>query len=373
MRRLISILVVIAFSVPIKAEIRLEDMNWTQRGCTSSHTGSVQWNVGPYFSPNTGPIVLDGVIEGVSTWGDQIIIGLQNNHVASVSKNNQALWNTDLKAKPIGVPAIANKTIFIQTSEGNLVRIDPYTGKILMETPFNSEGTTDVAISGSYAIFGGKNQVMCIDFKSNLRKWHFQTEDVPQPISVYGSFVVINHQSKLSCLNLFTGKKAWEVTASTRGIFTGTPVVGSGLVFISTLDNKLKAFSIFSGSEIWTKNTVSVTPVTFDDGQIYFPSTNGIYCCKSWDGQQIWKTNPGNSPVLVWSQLARTKKCLIVACKDGKVYILNHENGKQLSTVQVSNQIVAEIAVGNDYLAVPDNTYKIGKNNKLYLFISKNQ
>lgn len=373
MRKLTLILVIFAFVAPVNAGIKLEDMNWTQRGCTSSHTGSVQWNVGPYFSNSPSPMVLDGVIEGTSTWGDQIIVNMQNNRIASFSKNNQSLWNTVLKSKPIGIPSTANKTIFVQTTDGNIVRIDPYKGKILMETKINPEGSTDVAISGNYAIVGGKTQVVCIDFRSNLRRWHFQTEDIPQPVSIYGSYVVINHQNKLSCLNLFTGKKVWEASTSARAIFTGTPVIGAGIVYISTLDSKLRAFSIFSGLELWSKDTVSVTPITFDDGKVYFPSTNGVYCLKAWNGEQIWKSNPGGKPVMVWSQLAKTNKCLIVPCRDGKVYILDKENGRQLSSVQVSNQIVAEIAVGNDFLVVPDNTYKIGKNNKLWVFVTKPQ
>ncbi|MBP7733027.1 MAG: PQQ-like beta-propeller repeat protein [Caldisericia bacterium] len=369
MHKLTLLLVVISFIAPVNAGVKLEDMNWTQRGCNSSHTGSCQWTLGPTLN-GSSPVILDGVIEGVATWGDQIIVNLQNNEIGSYTKNRQYLWTTTLKSKPIGVPAISGKIIFIQTAEGNLVKIDAYKGKILMDNKINADGATDVAISGNFAVFGGKNQVVCMNVKSNLRKWHFQTEDTPQPVSIYGSYVIINHQSKLSCLNLFTGKKVWELSTNAREIFTGTPVIGSGLVFISTLGNKLKAFSVFSGSEIWVKDTVSVTPVTFDNGKIYFPSTDGIYCCNAWNGEQIWKSNPGGTPALVWAQLAKAQNCLVIPCKDGKVYILNTDSGKQISTVQVSHQIAIEIAVGNDYLVVPDNSFKSTKGNGLWVFIS---
>lgn len=363
------------------AKVGLEDMNWSQRGGNANHTGSVDWKAGPYFQSNT-PLVLEGMIEGISTWGDQIIANMNipatmetkpKYNVSSFSKDNRYLWKTDIDSKPIGVPAVYNKNIFIFTSEGKLIRLDPYTGKILMNAKMLQDGSTDVTIAGSYILVGGKNQVVCIDSRKNLRKWHMETENIPQPVAVCGSYVVVNHQSALSCLNLFTGKTVWEVSSSAKTLFSGTPVIGSGLVFISTTDSKLKALSLYSGANAWVKDTVSVTPVTYDKGRIYFPSTKFAYCLNAANGNEIWKSMPGNKPILVWAQSVSTESCLVFPCRDGKVYMLDKKNGKQLSSVQVTSQIAVEIAVGNDYLAVPDNTFKNGKSNRLWFFVTKPQ
>lgn len=364
------------------ARLKLEDMNWSQRGGNPSHTGSVNWKVGPYFPGQANPIVLEGVIEGISTWGDQVIANIKVPstidkkplyNVSSVTKDNRFLWKTDINSKPIGIPAIANKTILILSENGNLLKLDPYTGKVLMDSNIISEGATDVTVSGNYIVIGGKSQVLCLDLRSNLRKWHFKTEDIPQPVSVCGSYVVINHQTKLTCLNLFSGKLVWEVSQKTKAIFTSTPVIGSGLVFISTTDSKLRAFSLFTGMQVWSKDSVSVTSVTYDGNNIFFPSTNYAYCLKASNGQEVWKSMPSGKPLLVWSQLASTKSCLIVPCKDGKIFMLDKSNGKQLSSVSVTSQIAVEIAVGNDFFTVPDNTFKGNKGNNLWFFVSKDQ
>lgn len=382
LRLSIAVIVALTMIPSANAQMRLEDMNWTQRGGNSSHTGSANWKVGPYFQANSSPLVLEGVIEGISAWGDQIFASINipstmetkpKYNVSSFSKDNRFVWKTDIGSKPVGVPAIFGKNLFIFTSEGYLVKLDPYSGKILMNAKMLQDGATDVTFAGSYALVGGNNQVVCIDSRKNLRIWHLDTENTPQPVSVSGSYVVVNHQSVLSCLNLFTGKVVWEVSSETKAMFAGTPVIGSSLVFISTTDSRLKAYSLYSGSLAWSKDTVSVTPVTYDKGKVYFPSTKFAHCLKAANGQEIWKSLPGGKPIMVWAQSVSTDSCLVVPCKDGKVFLLDKKNGKQLSTVQVTSQIAVEIAVGNDYLAVPDNTFKNGKSNRLWVFVTKPQ
>jgi outer membrane protein assembly factor BamB len=373
------LVVVFMAAAPVLCEPRLEFMNWTQRGYNSSHTASVPWGMGPYFKSDTSPIILDGIIEGVATWGDQIIVSyakekmeskktVTNYSVMSVSKGRQILWQTSLNSKPVGVPAVFGKSIIIQTKNGELVKLDAYKGKKLQEVKINPQGSTDVTICGKYAIFGGDNQVTCFDLNSNIRRWHFKAKQPPQPVSVFGSYVVMNHQESLSCVDLFLGRKLWEIDTNQKNLFSGTPVIGNGTVFISTVGGQLKAISLFTGNLLWEKPIYSVASVTFDKNRIYFPTNRGVSCFDARNGKEIWTSATFEKPI--WAQILKTEKCLVVSSRDNFVKVLDPANGKELSKITIFKQVDVEMAVGNDFLVIPDNTYSIDKGNRLSVILS---
>ena len=370
MKKIFCLLAALLLFPTVKAEIKLEDMNWTQRGSDPTHSASAEWKLGPNFNIDTSPLMVPDIIEGVCTWGDQIIVNTQSKSILAFSKGKEVLWRTDLRSKALGIPAVWQKAVYVLTTDGYFTKIDAYTGNKLQEIKFAEEGSADVTISGKFTLISCKDKVVCYDLVANLRKWHLATDDAPQTVAVCGSYVVINHQSKLTCLNLFNGKQLWQIGTTPRAIFSGTPVIGSSTVFISTLDSKLHAYSLISGNELWNSHQVAVTPVTYDSNRIYFPSTDSVICLKADNGAQVWTSKPFTKPV--WSQLIKTKSCLIGSSRDTKVVVLNPDNGKIIGNLPIAKQVVVDMAVGNDYIVIPDQTYSVEKSNRLYIMIAKN-
>ncbi len=368
---LLTLVAIVVFSPFANAKLKLEDMNWAMRGANPAHTGSLPWKMGPYFNADTSPINIPDIIEGVSTWGDEILIATQKGKIICMSKGRAMLWNADLKEKPVGVPAICQRAVYVQTVGGKLFKFDAISGVKLLELKVNPEGSTDVTASGKLIIFGGDNQVVCYDTRSNVRKWMFRADKPPQPVAICGAFVFINHQNRLSCLKLFDGKVVWEQKQSDITVFVGAPVVADGMVFISTLDNKLHAYSMFTGKPVWESPTIAVKPVTYDKNKLYVATTAQVVCLDAMNGKRIWASQTFGQPI--WSQIAKLENCLLVASKENKIVVLNPENGKQLSSFLISKQVVVDFAVGNDFVVIPDNTYKLDKGNRLCIVTANNQ
>lgn len=367
---LLGLVAIVVFSPFATAKLKLEDMNWAMRGANPAHTGSLPWKLGPYFNADTSPISIPDIIEGVSTWGDEILIATQKGKIICMSKYRAVLWNADLKEKPVGVPAICERAVYVQTISGKLFKFDAIKGTKLLELKVNPEGSTDITAFGKYIIFGGDNQVVCYDTRSNVRRWMFKADKPPQPVAICGAFVYINHQNRLSCLRLFDGKVVWEQKQSDITVYVGAPVVAGGMVYIPTLDNKLHAYSMFSGKLVWESPTIAVKPVTFDKNRLYVATTLQIVCLDAMNGKKIWASQSFSQPI--WSQVAKLENCILVASKDNKVVVLNPENGKQLSSFMISKQVVVDFAVGNDFVVIPDNTYKLDKGNRLSIVTGKN-
>jgi outer membrane protein assembly factor BamB len=135
----------------------------------------------------------------------------------------KALWTTKVgKAQTYNfVPAVVDKQIYAASADGRLTKIDAATGQVMWRTDVGSSLTAGVAAN--------KDVVVVVADKGVVRAYDA------------------------------AGKSLWTTQASSDVI--SVPVIGSGLVLVRSVDNRVTAIDVQNGEKKWAVDR-SLPPLT---------------------------------------------------------------------------------------------------------------
>jgi outer membrane protein assembly factor BamB len=134
--------------------------------------------------------------------------------------------------------------------------------------------------------------------------WCYKTEGYPQgsPAVADGKvFVVGSTDTKIYCLDEYTGKLIWDYDAGEMdpregsGFSHTSPTVSDGKVFVGSDDHKIYCIDENTGKLIWSHETGSFvrSSPAVADGKIFIGSHDGIIRCLDEDmGSLIWSYEP---------------------------------------------------------------------------------
>ena len=357
MKRLIILLMAFVSCSSVLA-ISPEKANWMQRGYDAHHRGSVVWSIGPKLSsPNM--IGLDYSLEGFVTWGDAIICNGSNKKIILYGKNGLKFWETSLSAKPIGIPVIYNKNIYVTASDGTIAAFAEANGKMLWNRKALDYCSTDVCLSGFLGVFGGSSFVVCFDLRSGAMRWKIQLPKNPLPVAIYGNFIIVNYMRGVRCLRLTDGKTIWDYPAPKNSFeppnFVGVPTVSQGRTLVSLSNMTMLCLSIFSGELLWSiKRPYSKANPTIDSGNIYLPGFGKLVCISLETGRTLWECLIPKDQL--WVQSIKTPDAIYLGGSEGAVYVVN-TNGKLREHLNIVGGVAIDMALGYDYLVVADYKY----------------
>ena len=144
---------------------------------------------------------------------------------------------------------IAEDSNTLDQSVGEVV--DGRNGKIDWEEEMH-RSCAHVAISnGLLFVADFSGLVHCIDAKTGVKKWTFETSsEIIGGASFAGDNVLFgSYDSTLYCLDN-KGKKLWEYLQRTS-FTTSAMTTAGGLVFIGDFDRNVKAFDFRTGKVLW--------------------------------------------------------------------------------------------------------------------------
>jgi outer membrane protein assembly factor BamB len=344
---LLLVLIVIPFAT-VTATANLEA--WPQRGFDSQKRGAVAYQLGFMFE-NGIPLVVKGPVEGIATYGNDIIANLGNKIVICASKDGLSKWGITLEARAYGAPSIFGNNAFLACENGYIKKLDIANGKILWNTKIADSLTTEITIYGRYGFIGIRKGIICIDLANGSFIWRSDTPNQIQTPSASSGFVMANYEDGLVCFLATTGGKVWDKKSSSELI--GCPVIDEDKVYISTTDGFLKCLSLWNGAEIWkAKRDYTAAIPTIDDDKIYFPGKGKVTCLIKTVGKKVWETKVGDE--VIWAQIIKSGNNLIVGGTDQNVYILTSEKGELKTKLPISGSVSMQMALGNGYLVLPD-------------------
>ncbi|WP_390380287.1 outer membrane protein assembly factor BamB [Alteromonas sp. MTD1] len=287
-------------------------------------------------------------------------------------------------------PVYAYNKLYAAERHGNVVAMEPETGKVLWEknfATFSNEGMLSpvtrlwqdgetariggIAVADKHVFIGTENgYIAALDAESGELVWEASIpgEILAAPAADEGILVVNTGAGSLFGFNTRTGEQVWRHEGDTppltlRGI--SGPVASNGGAIIGTPTGKIQVNLIDSGVLAWetaiAKPTgatelerivdIDTTPVLFG-GTIYTVSFNGtLAAVELRSGRVIWKREYAS-----FRNLNIDGNRIFVVDNNSNVYALDRRNGVELWSQSSLKQrsLTAATPIG-DHVVVGDN------------------
>ncbi len=178
----------------------------------------------------------------------------------------------------------------------------------------------------------GDHTLYALDMNGNL-VWKFKTKQAlwSRPVSDGKLVYQASLDHKLYAIDLASGSEAWSVDLVGAVIYSPT-LTEDGKIYVSTLARNVIAIDAASGKILWQKQfdkELWSQPV-FSDGRLYFGDLEGtVFALSAEDGSSIWQQSVGE-PIM--GQPTIIPEGVVFATEVGNLVALD-PNGTKLWTV----------------------------------------
>ena len=214
-------------------------------------------------------------------------------------------------------------------------------------------------------------QLIVADYASNLasvstrdgvENWIFPDAKghyVDSPLPVGETLYASNADGNVYAVDL-TGKLVWKFTKANA--FWAQPASDGKMIFAPSLDHKLYAIDIKTGTEVWEVDLKSplVARPLYADGTLYLGNiTGGFFAVNTSDGKIKWTQDvPGG----VWSKPILMGDRLFFGDESGSVNVISPTDGKIITQGDTGSAIIGSGGV------VPDGIIFGTESGKIVLF-----
>lgn len=264
---------------------------------------------------------------------------------------------------------ITDDSIFVGSLEGRLVGLNKANGELLW--PVGDEagtlGTTEskVAIystpvvAGDLVYIAGYNgKVYAFVLSTGALRWVYPREGNLEPI--VGGLVVSQNKVYVGCANgsvysldAATGDRLWSF--ETEGKIWSTPAIDRDALYVTSFDKKLYALNASNGSKKWDFEigaTSVTTPLVYEN-TVYIGSFDRyFYAIEVSTGNLRWRSEVEGGKWF-WAKAVAHDNIIYAPNLDGKVYILNTENGSEVTdAVDLGSPISSDPVVVGDKVII---------------------
>ena len=120
------------------------------------------------------------------------------------------------------------------------------------------------------------------DISESHRVWSTDNgPDVPTPVTDGKYFYIVNDKGITWCLNAKTGETIWGPERIEMGIYSSSPVLADGKIYITSEDGITTVMKAGPNFEILAKNNLddySLSSVAISDGQLFLRTAQYLYC-----------------------------------------------------------------------------------------------
>lgn len=377
--------------VPISLSATVNHADWTHRRGTNTHViahPALGTNLQRVWSARIGAgddnrhrITADPVAAG-----GRIFTLDSRATVAATTTAGGTAWSVDLtpsfarrdNASGGGLALGAGK-LFVATAFGELVALDPGTGRELWRQRFDAPLPGAPTVAGNTVfVVAADSSAWAIDTENGRVRW--QLAGTPSALGMTGGagpavtdrLVILPYPSgEIVGATRDTGTRTWvgrvagsrpgQAYASIRDI-TGDPVVLGGTVYAATPSGRLAAFDAATGEARWSAREGALSPVWPAGGSLFLMSDLGeLVRLDARDGSRIWGVQlPHHTrdrerrraeiyahygPVLAGGRL-------IVASNDGVLRSFDPASGSLISEVEIPRGATTNPIVVNGTLYV---------------------
>jgi outer membrane protein assembly factor BamB len=264
------------------------------------------WSISTHALIEFPPAVADGVAYVVNKYGNARAVRLRDRKTLGqrVTHPNQSGPPTEVTA-----PTYHRGLVFFAFVDGNLVAVDPKSGKRVWVRNLHAHlESSPMAVGGKLYIGSDTTDVIALRASDGAILWRFNSPGAikASPSFHDGRIFVADYQGAMFCLEASTGKPVWRTNTTRvppfgKGGFYSSPAIAYGRVYAARDDGTVFAFDEKTGKVDWTFKThdfvygspvvaqVSGTPPT-----VYIGSYDEhLYALDARTGKQEWRFDVG--------------------------------------------------------------------------------
>jgi outer membrane protein assembly factor BamB len=183
--------------------------------CLDARNGEVIWQTQMPVSPSSeqmpsSPLLVDGVV-----------VVLMGRLVGVDAQSGEILWEGDAKqtagqhSSPVAWRGNGETTVIVNGDGGRTFCVDPQTGEVHWNIDSKATKSTPVIVGDRLLTYGHSRNagLRCFDLTSNPPEelWAFRgaADSGSSPV-VVDQFVYVQGESRLACVDLESGKAAWQ-------------------------------------------------------------------------------------------------------------------------------------------------------------------
>ena len=289
---------------------------------------------------------------------------------AREAKTGDLIWEVETELLISGGPGLGTATVFVGTSDAEVVALSLNDGSTLWTANVSSEVlSVPKAEQGIVIITTVDGTIVALDEDTGKQQWSYQ-RTIPaltlrgtSAPAIYDGLVIKGYASgKIVALNLTTGKHEWD---SVIGVPHGRselerlvdidadPIATDGVVYVASYQGGVSTVSSYGGELLWQKEDISIhAGMVLDWRYIYLTDEKSdIWQLEQRNGSALWKQTDLHRRQL--TAPAVHKDYIVVGDFDGYVHWLSQDDGHQLGRIRVCcAPIAAAPVVVDDILYV---------------------
>jgi len=239
--------------------------------------------------------------------------------------------------------AIADGTVFVGSTDGNLYALDLADGRKRWEfsTPLGFSASASVRRDKVY-IGDCDGKFYCIDAASGKKLWDFTAEaEIDSSANFHGDHVLFGSQdSFLYCLGADSGKLVWKYQSPDQ--IRCFPAVLENLGFVAGCDGNLHIVDLQRGEEIGKVDIdapTGSTPAVLD-GTVFVGTEGQEFLAIDPKREKIlWRYQAPKHGAAFRSSAAATPEAIIVGSRDKRLHALDPKNGRELWSFTAKGRI----------------------------------
>ena len=301
-------------------------------------------------------------------------------------RTGDRLWRTDLAVKDAdngsygGGLAFDRGSLFVTTSFGQIVSLDPRNGKARWKKPLPAPVRgAPTARAGRLLVVTVTNATYAFAEEDGHALWsHSGIEEETLLMggtspAVSGDTVVVPYSSgEIFALRIENGAELWSDTLSvikrTNEVATltdirGLPVIDKGRVYAASNSDVIAAIDLATGRRLWDHDVGSIeTPWVAGDYLYLITNTPVVACLRADTGQvvwthalQQWDDPEDKTSRIVWTGPVLASDRLIVVSSSGQALSLSPYTGRTLGGIDLPDGVtIAPIVADRTLIFVTD-------------------
>ena len=309
---------------------------------------------------------------------DSIIFFDKKGSIIKYDKNQKVIWrkNHYSKAEKKLYPKLNfishDKNILVSDTIAKYYSVNSYTGELNWSKnntyPFNSEIKK---YKNKFFVIDYKNTLRCYKIEDGSECWNLQTEDSftisnsKYSLIIIGNMIIFSNSiGDVTAVDVESGLIIWQLPTQSSSIinetynFKTSKLVSDGnSIFISNNKNEFYSIDVKTGTTNWISDINSnITPVIIEnliftisnEGYLYVIEKNQGNIIRVTDLFKIYKQKKRKNIYPIGFAIGN--KNLYLTNSDGKLIVVDLQNGSIIKTEKVSSNLVSKPFIYNNNL-----------------------
>ncbi|MBQ8671836.1 MAG: PQQ-binding-like beta-propeller repeat protein [Alphaproteobacteria bacterium] len=289
---------------------------------------------------NVGDTSLKGI--GLALSGNAIYVTTGFGEVIAVNtKDGKQIWRNNLKTPLRIAPLIAGNKVFVQSVDNRFYALSIKDGEIIWDYDIAMESTT--IVGGAVAAYNKAMDMVVTGFSNG----EIQAFSASIGTPLWSDILIANRQAYSSTF-LHTIK--------------ASPVTEGETVYALGSSDVLAALDMRTGSRKWEKEIGGInTPLLVADTLYVVTDTGNLTAVNKKNGNILWSATIDfgeKSDVAAFAPLMLNDR-IVVALSNGRVNTYDPKSGKQMSSIELDENLNSSPVIADGYILFVTSNAKI--------------